>query len=137
LAFSELYSPRIGRVRKIQPSFFVAASLAAQGTGNRGTMMLQKVQYYWANAEERRIYVQRLHIEGEKLAEMARTLGVHVETIRRDFKHLGLETWSSIDDYNLCVAILDIIRISHAAVGWHTSPAGASESKSAASKRPW
>ena len=69
MAFSELYSPRIGRVRKIQPSFFVAASLAAQGTGNRGTMMLQKVQYYWANAEERRIYVQRLHIEGEKLPE--------------------------------------------------------------------
>ena len=59
----------------------------------------------------------RFHREGYKLTEIASKLPCSVQTVRRDFIEIGVESFSDINDAALDGKVLEIIGISHQAVG--------------------
>jgi hypothetical protein len=53
----------------------------------------------------RRLEVERLHNHGETVTAMAKELGVHRHTIRRDLDALQLEVFTNISDHDLDEAV--------------------------------
>ena len=72
----------------------------------------------WDSPVHRQGLVACFHREGYKLTEIASKLSCSVQqTVRRDFIEIGVESFSDINDAALDGKVLEIIGISHQAVG--------------------
>jgi hypothetical protein len=73
----------------------------------------------WETKKERQQHVATLHSRGVSQTNCAHRLKVSRQTILRDYKELGLTTWSDVSDETLEKHVRTIMAVEHDAVGLH------------------